>query len=73
MKYILTIIAVIGAVIIAHSAYAVVVKKMQVMDNVHSVINSNYFYEKMVDPNTNVTCYSFIAPHEGVGISCVKN
>lgn len=48
-------------------------KKIQVLQNTTSQINAGYFYEKIFDPNTNVTCYSFIAPHDGVGISCVKN
>jgi len=47
--------------------------KMQIQDKVASEINSNYYYERMFDPNNGVVCYSLITGHEGVSVSCVKN
>lgn len=73
MKYLSIAIVVssliLGANGIAHAA----TKKMQVSDSVTSKVNDSYFYEKITDPVSNTVCYSFIATHDGVAISCVKN
>lgn len=72
MKY-LSIAIVVSALVLGASGIAhAATKKMQVSDSITSKINDSYFYEKISDPASNTVCYSFIATHEGVAISCVK-
>ena len=75
MKIIKTIIVALVIVSCFFLGKASASTGMSIESSLQSKVNGNYYYEKMVDPDAKVICYSLMNNKMGtnVSISCVQS